>query len=81
MQLPERRLRTVAAHLAAAATPMATPVSAAHAPLRAKRGAHARSLQQHPEADDPWHGLSTRDNTPLPTVNSFGVSTVLPGCV
>ena len=78
------RLRGLASHVVA---------SSSH-PLLELSGAHARSKQPHPSSlADGWfgeggtgtdsrrdgYGLTTRGNTPLPAVNSSGVSTVLPG--
>ena len=71
----------------AAAAAAATTRDGEH-PLVALRGAYARSLDPKPGVDiagpgtdrrRKGYGLTTRDNTPLPALNSFGVSTVLPG--
>jgi hypothetical protein len=76
------QLRRLAGHLLPAAA-----TSPSH-PLHAKRGAHERSKDPKvgvdisgPGTDSrrKGYGLTTRDNAPLPAVNSFGVSTVLPG--
>lgn len=57
-------------------------------PLVRWQGAYERSLDPKPGASisgpgtdkrRKGYGLTTRDNTPLPELNSFGVSTVLPG--
>ncbi len=59
-------------------------------PLLEKAGAHHRANLGYEdwavatgspivEGANPRYGMSTRDNTPLPAVNSFGVSSVLPG--
>jgi hypothetical protein len=79
-------LRSVAGHLTAAGE---TIVETTH-PLAEKLGAHKRSHLPYEdwvvemggepvEGANERYGISTRDNTPLPAVNSFGVSTVIPG--
>ena len=88
------RLRVLAAHLPqpAAATWGGRHGGPGHEhPLLALRGAHERSKDPKEGADisgaqqlgtdkrRKGYGLTTRDNTPLPAVNSFGVSTILPG--
>ena len=51
---------------------------AAASPLTAVSGAYQASLDV-PDGGDPLFAISTRDNTPLPPTNRFGVSSVLPG--
>ena len=81
---PTRVLRALAQHVAATAAELppaaAPPVGVGEHPLSAKRGAHlvARTDVTEPDAH-PHSAISTRDNTPVPLVNSFGVSSVLPG--
>jgi len=77
-----RVLRGVAAHLQAAERPVAAvsvDAEPAHV-LRSLDGAHrTANLEVTEPGSHPHSGISTRANTPLPAVNSFGVSTVLPG--
>ena len=47
-------------------------------PLTAFAGVYQASLDVA-DGDDPLFAISTRENTPLPPVNRFGVSSVLPG--
>ena len=48
--------------------------------LRSLDGAHrTANIEVTEPGAHPHSGISTRANTPVPAVNSFGVSTVLPG--
>lgn len=85
-------LRSVAGHLVAPrwAAAVGTDVATRAHPLTEKAGAHRRAGLGYEqwaaatntpveEGANENYGMSTRDNTPLPLVNSFGVSSVLPG--
>lgn len=78
-------LRSVAVHV----TGVSATAEGAH-PLTQKLGSHSRAQLPYDEwavatgttpveGADEHYGISTRDNTPLPPVNSFGVSSVVPG--
>lgn len=77
-----RVLRGVASHLRAAERPAAAvsvDAEPAHV-LRSLDGAHrTANIEVTEPGAHPHSGISTRANTPVPAVNSFGVSTVLPG--
>jgi hypothetical protein len=90
--MPRRhsQLRALASHLVA----VAAPTEETQHPLLSLTGAHARSKataagagswQQHGSASAgtdsrrTGYGLTTRENTPLPAVNTFGVASLLPG--
>ena len=77
---------------AASTSPEDSTRAVVGAALRAKLGAYERSGQADgkgissgiggataDERPSRRYGLSTRDNTPVPQTNSFGVSTVIPG--
>ena len=67
---------TAAATTAADATSAKGAVATA---LRANPGAYERSGQSHARGSFREYSVSTRDNTPTPPTNSFGVSSILPG--
>lgn len=84
------RLRQIQQQMAASHAPSESTEALVGAALRAKRGAYERSGQAEGRGISAGIGggvderpsryrLSTRDNTPVPETNSFGVSTVIPG--
>jgi hypothetical protein len=86
-QLPQQPRRPAAAALESEGAAGAATEMEDHVLVRL-RGAHERSKDPKPGVDisgpgtdkrRKGYGLTTRDNTPLPALNSFGVSTVLPG--
>lgn len=56
----------------------AAAATTAESPLTAVAGVYQASLNVA-DGDDPLFAISTRENTPLPSVNRFGVSSVIPG--
>ena len=86
-QLPQQPRRPAAAALESEGAAGAATEVEDHVLVRL-RGAHERPKDPKPRVDisgpgtdkrRKGYGLTTRDNTPLPALNSFGVSTVLPG--